>query len=336
MILHPGVLALVVGTTGVTVMMLYASLLGVKIMRKWDIHSSSAQQLSLERKTYLISTIMNYVLGFEILSALLFIYTVDDIHPIFVGAMCATGSLNANPVGWYVLYAKIAAFFLGAIWIAVNVVDHQAEDYPLVRMKYCMLLAVTPFIALDAYLGWNYFVDLKPNVITSCCGALFSAEGSGVASSLAALPPRPMMIFFYLSVGLFLVNGLAALRYRGSFFRYLMGCFSALVFVVAIASIITFISLYFYEIPTHHCPFDILQRGYHFIGYPLYICLFSGVLSGLLVGIFEPLKKIESLTEIIGKAQRRWALISMALIAIFAIICSWPIVFSSFTMSEYL
>ena len=335
MILHPGVLALVMGSIAVTAMMLYASLLGVKIVRKWNIHSSSAEQLSLERKTYLISTIMNYVMGFEILSALLFVYTVDDMHPIFVGAMCATGSLNANPVGWYVLYAKIAAFFLGAIWIGVNFIDQRAEDYPLVRMKYCMLLAITPFIALDAYLSWNYFVDLKPNVITSCCGALFSAEGSGVASSLSALPLRPMMVLFYLSVGLFLVNGAAAVRCNRSFFRYLMGCFSTLLFVVAIASIIAFISLYFYAIPTHHCPFDILQSGYHFIGYPLYICLFSGVLLGLLVGIFEPLKKIGSLTEIIGKAQRRWAILSMAFIAIFTMICSWPIVFSSFTMSEY-
>ena len=335
MIFHPGALALVMGAVGVSTMMLYASLLGIKIVSRWNIHSSSPQQLSLERKTYLISTVMHYVLGFETLSAILFVYTVDDIHPIFIGAMCATGSLNANPVGWYVLYAKMAAFFLGAIWIAVNFFDQRAEDYPLVRMKYCMLLAITPFIALDAYLSWSYFVNLKPNVITSCCGALFSAEGSVVAGSLSALPLRPMMIIFYLSVALFLINGVAVVRSGKGFLRYSMGCFSALLFVVSIASVIAFISLYFYEIPTHHCPFDILQRGYRFIGYPLYICLFSGVLLGLLVGIFEPLKKIGSLTEIIGKAQQRWAIISMALMAIFAAICSWPIVFSSFTMAEY-
>ena len=58
MILHPGVLALVMGSIAVTAMMLYASLLGVKIVRKWNIRSSSAEQLSLERKTYLISTIL--------------------------------------------------------------------------------------------------------------------------------------------------------------------------------------------------------------------------------------------------------------------------------------
>jgi hypothetical protein len=198
-----------------------------------------------------------------------------------------------------------------------------------------MLLAITPFIALDAFLIWDYFVDLKPNVITSCCGALFSPEGSGVASELAALPLKPIMVLFYICVGLFLLNGAAAVRWDIPLLRYLMGCLAPLLFVVAIASIIAFISLYFYEIPTHHCPFDILQSGYHFIGYPIYICLFGGVLLGLLVGIFEPLKKIESLTRIIATAQRRWTLLSMALIALFTLICSWPILFSSFTMAEY-
>ena len=107
MILHPGVLSLIAGSLIVVAMLFHASMLGLKILDAWDINSSSALQLSLERKTYLISTIMNYALGFEIISAFLFIYTVDDIHRQFVGAMCATGSLNANPVGWDVLIVKI-------------------------------------------------------------------------------------------------------------------------------------------------------------------------------------------------------------------------------------
>ncbi|KPK23737.1 MAG: hypothetical protein AMJ61_15220, partial [Desulfobacterales bacterium SG8_35_2] len=92
MLFHPGILALVSGSALVTLMMLYAAVLGARVIGRWDFQSSSAYQLSLERKTYLISTIMNYVLGFQIISALLFIYTVDDIHRLFVGAMCATGS----------------------------------------------------------------------------------------------------------------------------------------------------------------------------------------------------------------------------------------------------
>ena len=106
-------------------------------------------------------------------------------------------------------------------------------------------------------------------------------------------------------------------------------------FVVSIASIISFIALYFYEIPTHHCPFDIIQKDYHFIGYPVYISLFTGVLFGLITGIFEPIKKIVSLKSIIEKYQKKWTVLSIILISIFTVICSWPILFSSFTLKGY-
>ena len=96
MILHPGILALIVGSSIVLVMMSYAGWIGVRVLKSWDFDSSSAEQLTLERETYLGSTLAISALGFQVVSALLFLFTVDDIHELFVGAMCATGSLNAN------------------------------------------------------------------------------------------------------------------------------------------------------------------------------------------------------------------------------------------------
>ena len=107
MILHPGILALIVGSSIVLAMMVYAGWIGVRVLRSWDFDSSSAEQLTLERETYLGSTLAIFALGFQIVSALLFLFTIDDIHELFVGAMCATGSLNANPVGWTALAVKV-------------------------------------------------------------------------------------------------------------------------------------------------------------------------------------------------------------------------------------
>jgi len=109
-ILHPGILALICGSTMVLLMLLYACGLAVKIIWRWDFSSRSEAQLTLERKTHLASTIVNYALGFELASLLLFIYTVDEIHPLFVGAMCATGVLNASPLGWDALLVKMVIF----------------------------------------------------------------------------------------------------------------------------------------------------------------------------------------------------------------------------------
>jgi hypothetical protein len=335
MILHPGVLSLITGSIVVIIMMFYSSLLALKILKKWDINSSSSGQLSLERKTYLVSTIMNYALGFVILSMFLFIYTTDDIHRLFIGAMCATGSLNANPVGWKVLNTKIFIFFISLIWIAFNYIDQRAEDYPLVRTKYTILLFITPFIILDAYFQVKYFSGLKPNIITSCCGSLFSEEGSGLASSLLSFPIKPMIIIFYTAIGIFLLNSFLSLIFQKSILKYISSILSLIVLVISFESIIAFISVYFYEIPTHHCPFDIIQKDYHFIGYPIYITLFSGVFFGMVTGMVEPFKKIASLNAVIHKSQKKWTVLSIILISIFTIICSWPIIFSDFTLEGY-
>jgi hypothetical protein len=332
MILHPGILSLIIGSGIVVVMMTITSMLGLKIISGWDLSSSSAQQLSLERKTYLISTVVNYALFFEVLSVFLFIYTVDDIHNLFVGAMCATGSLNANPVGWKVLYTKIAIFFLSATWIVLNYIDQKAEDYPLVELKYTLLLFLTPLLILDSYLLIKYFLGLNPDIITSCCGALFGEGEESIASTVASFPVKPMMIIFYTTVGIFMLGACLTLKFNSSILKYLFSVLSFAFFAVSIASIISFVSLYYYEIPTHHCPFDIIQKDYNFVGYPIYTTLFGGVFFGMIAGMLEPFKKIASLNDIIKRSQKKWVVLSMVFILIFIIFCSWPTLFSNFTM----
>ena len=335
MILHSGILALLLGSGIVLLMLLYASALGIKILLKWDYESSSEQQLTLERKTYLISTLINYAFGFVVFSGFLYIFTVDEIHKLFVGAMCATGSLNANPIGWHVLWTKMLSFFLAAVWLAVNYFDQRAEDFPLVKAKYFFLLAITPVLALDLYYQGTYFLGLEPEIITSCCGSLFGDKGPAVTSGLAGLPVKPMMWVFYLSIVLYLGTGLLCLLKEVSIFRYMVSILAIAFFFVAIASIVSFISLYIYELPTHHCPFDILQKEYRFIGYPIYISLFCGVLFGLLPGFFQGMKRISSLNEAIRRTEKKWLVLSMLFMLIFTVIASWPVLFGNLTLKGY-
>ena len=327
MILHPGILALLAGSVIVFALTAYGGWLGIRIMSRWDRSSSSEAQLSLERKTYLVSTLLGYSFGFETLSVFLYVFTVDDIHPLFVGAMCATGSLNANPIGWSALGLKIVLFFGCGVWLAVNRLDQRTEDYPLVRLKYSSLLAVVPLAGLDLYLQLAYFMGLRPEIITSCCGSLFSDGESGVAAELAGLPARPMMWLFYLSAGLLAATTVSCLVRRDGWARYLHAAASAAFFGVAIAAVVSFISLYIYETPTHHCPFDILQAQFHYIGYPLFACLFGGTLFGLLPGVFQPLKRAAGLAEEIGRAERAWLLAGAALHLAFVCLASWPVLF---------
>jgi len=52
-------------------------------------------------------------------------------------------------------------------------------------------------------------------------------------------------------------------------------------FVAALIGILSFVSLYVYEHPHHHCPFCILKPEYDYQGYLLYIPLFAAAAAGL-------------------------------------------------------
>ncbi|MBA4372687.1 MAG: hypothetical protein C0402_07455 [Thermodesulfovibrio sp.] len=339
MILHPGILALYTGSLITLLLFFFAASLGVRILRQWDITSSSEQQLVLERRTYLISTIIQYGLFFEILSAFLFIYTADDLHNLLVGAMCATGSLNANPYGFPALYARLATLFTAAAWIAVNYVDTRAEDYPLTRLKYGLLLFLFPVMLSADILQLLYFLNIDPDVITSCCGTLFSEGGTGLSSSLASLPVRTMRVVFFVLFTITALFGITAATSSSTaprvFSSVLYSALSLIFLIVSVAAIISFISLYFYQIPTHHCPFDILQSGYYYVGYFLYGTLFAGGFFGTMSGIIMPFKKIKSLAGIIPQMQRTWIILSVAAFTVFVILATIPMVTTSFTLEGY-
>ncbi len=57
-------------------------------------------QLLLERQTYLVSTVMAFVMAVELASLVLFVFNADRMSVMFVGAMCAVGTLNASVYGF--------------------------------------------------------------------------------------------------------------------------------------------------------------------------------------------------------------------------------------------
>jgi len=325
-------LALLVGSSLVLVMVGIASWTGLRILRHWDPDSSSERQLALERRTFLVSTLAGYALGFEIVGAFLFIFTVDDIHELFVGAMCATGSLNANPVGWAALLVKVAILVAAPVWIAVNRFDQRAGTFPIVRAKYAGLLLLLPLVAADVLLTIRYAAGLEPQIVTSCCGSLFSQSDTTVAGELAGLPVGPAMATFYATIAAFLVAATACLLRPWRALRVALSATSLGLLAVSLAAIVSFVSLYVYQLPTHHCPFDMFQAGYHWIGYPLYASLFAGVVFGLLPGVFVPVAHRRGLEAAVHRAEARWLTWGILSILVFTTVASWPIVLGRMTL----
>jgi hypothetical protein len=330
MIFHPAIIALYVSSVLIGFIVLYSASYGIQIIRRWDIKSGSELQLILERKTYLISTLLTYLFAFQLLSLFLYIFTVDQLHTFFVGAMCAAGSLYVNDYGYPALILKMINFLLAGLWLILNYTDNQAYDYPLIKKKYSLLLILTPLIFAEMILQANYFLRLKPDIITSCCGTLFSTDPGTLASEIHLLPDVPMAVIFYLSMVFTIASGIYYyLRGAGG---YLFSSFTAITFLSSILSIISFISVYFYELPTHHCPFCILQKEYGYVGYALYLTLFGGTIFGMGVGLLMPFKNIKSLSEIIPPVQRKMALVSLILFLMFTAIVTYKMIFSNLVL----
>ncbi len=330
MIQHPAIMSLLLSSLLITAMSLYACFYGIRIILNWDITSGSELQLDLERRTYLISTILSYSLFFQIVSFFLLIYTTDAIHSLFTGAMCAAGSLGANIFGYPLLVLKLFNTLLAGIWLVFNHLDNKGYDYPLIKGKYSLLIILSLLLLLEMVLQFNYFLNLKADLITSCCGSLFSPENRGIAGELAAFPAKPAMVFFAVVFSGYLASGINSLTRNSGWYLFANGAVAF--FLTAVIALISFISVYFYELPTHHCPFCILQKEYGYIGYMLYACLIGGVITGVAGGAVEKFKVVKTLAGVIPQFQRRAAVASLCFNSIFTITVLLRIFTTSFRL----
>lgn len=330
MIFHPAIIGLTLCSLIVVVFLTYASMVGIQILRFWDPASGEERQLALERKTYLISTILYYVMACELLSLFLYVFTAEENHDLFVGAMCAAGTLNVNGFGYPALLVRLVSFIACGVWMVVNYTDNNGFDYPLIRFKQLLLLAITLLVMVETVLQFNYLLRLEPRVITSCCSTIFADDARNIAGEIIRLPGRGTAIVFYLLTGLVLLTGIDFLvkgRMAVSF-----TCLSATLSVVSLGAILSFISAYYYQQPTHHCPFCLLKPEYHAIGYALYSALSIAGIAGTGVGVVHPFRNRSSLKTIVPGIQRQLCAVAVTGHSLFAVIATWPILFSDFRM----
>jgi len=316
MLFSPAIIALLTASAVSLLMLGWSSLFAVQVLRRWDIRSGSELQLFLERRTYLASTLLAFVLATEAASLLLFVFNAEKMASLFSGAMCAVGTLNVNPFGWPTLLVKVVIFFLATTWLILNQLDTRGYDYPLTRTKYRLLLVIAPLAAVQAFLQLRYFLGLDADVITSCCGSLFGGERRSLATELAGLPPRPAMAAFYGVMAATLAAGVWHGRSRRG--GYLFAVLSAAAFVAALVATISFVSLYVYEHPHHHCPFCLLKGEYYWQGYLLYVPLFAATALGLGVGAIQPFRRVPSLRAAAPVLARRLGLTATGLLALVA------------------
>jgi hypothetical protein len=316
MIFQPAALALLLAATLNALMLAGSGLFALHLLRHWNPDCGSPLQIALERRTHLVSTLVGLSLFLGLPMLALLVHTADAMAPFFTGAMCAVGSLKANAWGMPTLYVMLAGFFLAAAWLVLNQLDGLGWDTPLIRRKYRLLLLLAPLALVQAVLLWRYFLDLNPEVITSCCGSLFGPAASGVAAEMAALPTAWARPGYFLVLGLTLAAGVRVLLSRRG--GALLGLLAVLHFPLALAAIVSFIAPYIYEQPNHHCPFCLLQAEHGYAGWVLYLPLFLGTAAGIGAGLAGRVKS-DSLRQAAPGVAAGWAKVALAALGFFAL-----------------
>ena len=301
MIFHPPILALLGASAIAAVFLVGAAVFAVAVLRHWDLSSGSERQIGLERTTHLVSTAVGFVLTIEAASLVLFAFQADRMAPLFVGAMCAVGTLQANVWGFPALWAKILVFFAAFVWVAVDRADGRTRDHALIRAKHVGLLLLAPLVLAEGAIELAYFAGLRANTITSCCGKLFGEDKPDLGGDLASFDP--MVALWLLGGTLAVAIGLGLVASRRRRVAVAHGLASLVVFAVALTAIVSAIAPYVYEQPHHHCPFCILKAEYGHVGFALYLPLFIATGAGLASAMLSLLRPARDVGAIAGLAR---------------------------------
>lgn len=308
--LSPEVMVLL-GLDGVILIFnVIAAVIAFMILRWFDIRSTTPLQYTLEKRSYLASVIVQFSLAAKILLFFFFVFTLDKLSNVIPGAMCAAGVVTASPYGTYLLILKLLGLYLFGFWIVTNSIDYAQENTPHTRFKFGYFLLVFFFLVSEFVVEILYFGDIDPSKIVSCCGVLFDVTRAGGGLSLALMIPTVVLVPLFYAIFVVMV----IVRKK----PYLFAFFNFLFLVVALTAIITFFSPYVYELPTHRCPFCLLQKGYYYMGYPLYLFLLVGTFFGMLGGF----------VQMFLKSSKRFDRFSLIFNALFVIMASfYPIAY---------
>ena len=329
MILHPWILGLIIGHSALLAVFSLGVINAWQIFRGWDYNSTEEKQFLLEKKTYLVSTVMNFALFIQILMLFLFEMAADELANVLPGAMCAVGTLSSGSYGFPLLNLKIVSFFAYFIWLMINYLDNLMETYPLVRRKYLGLMLIYPLAVVETALLFMFASDLDPSVITSCCGSVYNEGTEGLGGSLAGASASFILPLFFSIVILLLINRFVLNRRdtgRKRLGNLLEFPLWIAFFITAIAVIISFISRYIYEMVSHKCPFCFIGAEYHYYGVALYLFLFIATAAGMTGGVLETIRQPKILKEKARLLQNKMNTVSLWGMAAFIVIGFLPFI----------
>ena len=292
MILSPEILTIYILDFLFFVFGLIALYLSVKIYLKYDKNSSDPLQYSLERQSYLATTIIKYIFIVKVPLFLFFIFTLDKLSNVLSGAMCGAGVLDATDYGTMLITLKVLNIYLFAFWLVLNTEDVKDEKQPYIKMKFALFIVLFALFLSEILIEFYTFYNFEIDKLVSCCGTLYSSTSDSIVSSLFSIDNNILVSVFYANFALIAF----AYVFKS---KYVYAISNLIFIIVSIISMIMFFGTYIYELPSHHCPFCYLQSDYYYVGYLIYALLFIGTFNGLIVLFKDKFFKLSFISNLL-------------------------------------
>jgi len=275
------------------------------LLRTWNFDAFTKEQFALENRSYLVMTIIFFVMLLKVVLLPYFVYTIDNLSNIIPGAMCGAGVIKANEYGNPLLSLKIIILFLSGLWLSMNSIDLKAKNYPYLKLKSWFFLLIFLLLSSEFILNILYFTHIDTTNPVSCCSLIFGQAGGGNALPFGLDIPK-LLILFYLLFALVIFTILSDLAVMSIIASLLFG-------VTSFYAVVYFFGTYIYELPTHQCPFCMLQHHYYYVGYLLWGLLMLGVFFTIDAAMMHSYFKQPS------KSLKRFSLI---LLSLFVFLCT--------------
>lgn len=246
-----------------------AFIIAIKILRFWDYNSTQLKQYQLQKKVYLSSVIISFVITLKIPLIFMLLYTLDDLSTLITGAMCSIGVLENADFGFILLFLKIITLIYSALWLLLFFKNQNNKTLTYTLSLYKNYIFLYILFLLEFILFIMMIFSINVDKIVSCCSTIFSNNLVEDSSQVLLFMDNTYVITAFI------------LSFLSTFIKhkYFSFFFGILFFILSLIAITTFFSPYIYELPTHKCPFCVLQQEYFYIGYLLYSLLMLSLFS---------------------------------------------------------
>ncbi len=275
------------------------------LLKRWNFDAFTTEQFALENRSYLVMTIIFFVMLLKVVLLPYFVYTIDNLSDLIPGAMCGAGVVKANEYGNPLLSLKIIILFLSGLWLSMNSIDLKEKNYPYLKLKSWFFILIFILLSSEFVLDLLYFTHIETTNPVSCCSVIFGQTGGANGLPFGLDIPK-LLILFYLLFALVILTTLSDLAVMSIIASLLFG-------VIAYYAVVYFFGTYIYELPTHQCPFCMLQDHYYYVGYLLWGLLMLGVFLTIDSAVMQSFFKQPS------KSLKR---ISLLLLSLFVLLCS--------------